>query len=87
LRKELGKNPKEIAEGPPKPKPETKSEKSENPIGSTASTVTVDEFNKKYKVGQIFTVENTEGKRFILTITQILENGKDIKATVKEIIK
>jgi hypothetical protein len=83
-RKEMGKNAEEIKEGPNTGKKETKGEKNENPIvGSASSTVTYKP-NEKYQVGNIFTVQDSTGKNYVLTITKLSENGTDIVATLKD---
>lgn len=83
-RKEMGKNPKEIKEGTNNGTKETKETKNENPIVGSASTNITNKPNEKYKVGDVFTVQNAEGKRYVLTVTKLAENGVDIVATLKD---
>ena len=87
IRKELGKNPEEIKQGPPPSAPkDVKDPKQENPTPPNDLTpAIVTSPNTKYAIGEIYTVENSNGNRFILTITSLLENGNDVSATVKQI--
>ena len=83
-RKEMGKNPEEIKEGTNNGTKEKKEEKNENPIVGTASSTITNNPNDKYKVGDIFTVQDSEGKKYILTITKLSENGTDVVTTLKD---
>lgn len=82
-RKELGKDPKEIKEGTNNGTKEKKEEKNENPIVGTASATITNKPNEKYKVGDVFTVQNAEGK-YVLTVNKLSENGTDIVSTLKD---
>ena len=84
VRKEMGKNPEEIREGTKNTTKEKKEEKNENPIVGTASETVISKPNDKYKVGDVFTVQDSEKKRYILTITKISENGNDVSATLRD---
>jgi hypothetical protein len=92
VKKELGKTQEEIKKdavtNQQAKQPETNTQNNENPvvpqqeqpIMSTAIPP-----NSVYKVGEIYLVQNTSGKQFKLVITEVLENGKDVKATIKNI--
>jgi hypothetical protein len=81
VRKEMGKNPEEIREGKKNATQEKKEEKHENPIVESLSTIKP---NDKYKVGDVFTVQDPDKKRYILTITKVSENGTDVVATLRD---
>jgi hypothetical protein len=83
-RKEMGKNPKEIREGTKNATKEKKEEKHENPIVGTPSQTVISKPNDKYKVGDVFTVQDPDKQRYILTITKISENGNDVVATLRD---
>ena len=88
IRKELGKNPEEIQEGPPpSAQKETKDSKQDNPVlpEQLSEQIQVVSPNAKYVVGEVYTVENSEGARFLLTITNILVNGNDVSAKIQQI--
>ena len=80
-RKEMGKNPEEIKEGTKNATKEKKEEAHENPIVGSFATIKP---NDKYKVGDVFTVQDSDQKRYILTITKISENGNDVVATLRD---
>lgn len=83
-RKELGKDPEEIKAGTNNGTKEKKEEKNENPIVGTASSTITNKPNEKYKIGDIFTVQNSDGTKYVLTVTKLSENGTDIVATLKD---
>ena len=83
-RKELGKDPEEIKAGTNDGTKEKKEEKHENPIVGTASSTITNKPNEKYKIGDIFTVQNSDGTKYVLTVTKLSENGTDIVATLKD---
>jgi hypothetical protein len=90
LSKELGKNPEEIEKGPPPTAvKEVKDPKQENP---EVPTTIIDDVvkdtvpNSKYTVGDVYTVENSTGVRLLLTITNVLANGNEVTATIKQIL-
>jgi len=83
-RKEMGKDPEEIKQGTNNGTKEKKEEKNENPIvGSASSTITYKP-NEKYKVGDVFTVQDSSGKKYILTINKLSENGVDVVTSLKD---
>ena len=87
VRKELSKTKEEINDDASKPasKPEVNSENNENPIGSTQSITNMAlPPNSIYKEGDVYIVESKDGKRFTLTVTKILENGKEVSAVLSE---
>ena len=86
VRKELGKNPEEMNNPEKAPvKPEAKDPKNENPIVGTASETIVNKPNNAYKVDEVYTVQDANGKRYILTIKKLSENGIEVVADVKDI--
>ena len=82
-RKEMGKNPDEIKQGTNNGKKETKDQKNENPIVGTASATITNNPNSIYKAGDVLTVQDSEGKRYVLTISKLSENGTDVVASLK----
>ncbi len=85
-RKELSKTPEEIKENinDSSNKPEVNTQNNENPTGVTQSTpidVTLPP-NSIYKVGDIYSVESKDGKRYRLKITSISSNGNDVNAII-----
>jgi hypothetical protein len=82
-RKEMGKNPEEIKQGTNNGQKETKDKKSENPIVGSASSTITNNPNSKYKAGDVFTVQDSNGQRYILTISKLSENGTDVVAALK----
>lgn len=87
VRKEMGKNPDEIKDtaNNPQVKPETKDQKNENPIIGTASETITNKPNLVYKVDEEYTVQDTNGKKYIITIKKLSENGTDVVAELKDI--
>jgi len=87
VRKEMGKNPEEIKDttNNPQVKPETKDQKNENPITGTASETIINKPNMAYKVDETYTVQDTNGKKYIITIKKLSENGTDVVAELKDI--
>jgi hypothetical protein len=86
IRKELGKNPEEIYEGTPPTAPkDVKDPKQENPSPQLSEPVVPVVPNSIYVVGDVYTVENSEGNRFLLTVTNVLTNGTDITAKISQI--
>lgn len=86
IRKELGKNPEEIYEGtsPSSPK-DVKDPKQENPSPQLSEPIVPVAPNSIYVVGDVYTVENSDGSRFLLTVTNVLANGTDITAKISQI--
>ena len=82
-RKEMGKNPDEIKQGTNNGTKETKDQKNENPIVGTASATITNNPNSIYKAGDVLTVQDSEGKRYVLTISKLSENGTDVVASLK----
>ena len=87
IRKELGKNPEEVVEGtPPSAPKDVKDPKQENPTPPEGSeTIVPVAPNIIYVVGDVYTVENSDGSRFLLTVTNVLANGTDITAKISQI--
>lgn len=92
VKKELGKTQEEIKKdavtNEQAKQPETNTQNNENPTVTQTEQPflsTAIPPNSIYKVGEIYLVQNTSGKKFKLIITEVLENGKDVKATIKNI--
>jgi hypothetical protein len=82
VKKELGKTPDEIKNGPPvQAKPEVK-ENNPNPVGMTPSTIPAP--NSVYSIGQTYLVQDKAGKLYNLTVTRLLENGIEVTGTLTE---
>jgi hypothetical protein len=92
VKKELGKTEEEIKKdevtNEQAKQPETNTQNNENPVVPQTEQPIVSTAippNSIYKVGEVYRVQNASGKTFTLTITEVLENGKDVKATIKNI--
>ena len=92
VKKELGKTQEEIKKdavtNEQAKQPETNTQNNENPaVPQTEQPImsTAIPPNSVYKVGEIYLVQNNSGKQFKLVITEVLENGKEVKATIKNI--
>jgi hypothetical protein len=80
VRKELGKTKEEMEKQSVENKNQNNSELNENPVTEDAFKP-----NSLYEEGKQYTIEK-DGKRYIITVTKILDNGVDITATIKELI-
>jgi hypothetical protein len=80
VRRELGKTQDEINNQIVENKSQNNSEINENPIVEDTFKP-----NSLYEEGKQYTIEKN-GKRYIITVTKILDNGIDITATIKELI-
>lgn len=94
VRKELGKTPDEINNdsiSQSDKKPETNTENNENPtpistdVPNPPNRVMLNPPNSLYKVGEVYIVQNNSGKQFKLTVTEVLNNGKDVRGDIKNI--
>ena len=85
VRKEMGKDPQEINDTKVETKPETKDQKNENPLTETPSENITNKPNEVYKVDEIYTVQDINGKKYIITIKKISENGTDVVAELRDI--
>jgi hypothetical protein len=81
VRKELGKTPTEMKDPAPVEKKKEAVETNENP-GATASTPLP---NSVYKPGESYIVKDKDGKKYIVTIKSLSEDGKEVLANVKQI--
>ena len=79
VRKELGKTPEEIKQNDKK---ETKSNEDNNKVNENPSDKKP---NSEYEVGEIYLIKDKNGKEYILTVKSLSEDGKDVKAHLKEI--
>jgi len=84
VRKEMGKDPEEMRNNNTSAKKEEKTEKNENPIVGSQSTA-IAKPNEIYKPGEEYTVEGSDGKRYVLKVTSLAENGNEIKAEIRDI--
>jgi hypothetical protein len=80
VRKELEKLPEEMEEQKSTSEPETK-QGNENPV------VTPTPPNKAYQVDELYTVKDKNGKVFTIEITEILDNGNEVKGYTTELPK
>lgn len=94
VKKELGKTPDEInkdSTSQTDKKPETNTQNNDNPspVSSDEANppirVSLTPPNSLYRIGETYLVQNKSGKQFRLTITEIMDNGKDVKGEVKNI--
>lgn len=81
VRKELGKTPDEIQNGPPvQKKPEVK----ENNFNPTGTSSIVPAPNEVYNVGQTYLVQDKNGKLYNISVTKLLEDGIQVTGTLTE---
>lgn len=87
-RSELGKTPDEIQNPEATQKPKETKENNPNPDvpGSTQSQATQTFPNSLYVPGDEYIVEDGNGKKYRLTVKEILTNGTEIIGTLQEII-
>lgn len=90
VKKELGKTAEEIKKdavtNEQAKQPETNTQNNENPaVPQTEQPFksTAVPPNSVYTVGDVYLVQDNAGKQYKLVITEVLENGKDVKATIK----
>ena len=69
---------------PPTAPKDVKDPKQENPAPPSDPVVKVAP-NSVYVVSDVYTVENSDGNRFLLTVTNVLANGTDITAKISQI--
>jgi hypothetical protein len=85
-RKELSKTLEEIKgnSNNSSAKPEVNTQNNENPTSATQSAPTNTSLppNSIYKVGEVYTVESKDGKKYTLKITSISTNGNEVNAIV-----
>ena len=86
VRKELSKTPEEIKSdvNNTSAKPEVNTQNNENPTSATQSAPTNTSLppNSIYKVGEVYTVESKDGKKYTLKITSISTNGNEVNAVI-----
>lgn len=80
VRKELEKLPEEMEEQKSTSEPETK-QGNENPVVAPTPP------NKAYQVDEFYTVKDKNGKVFTIEITEILDNGNEVKGYTTELPK
>jgi hypothetical protein len=82
VRKEMGKKPDEMTDPKPLEKKKEVKEINENPVGATPSVVLP---NSIYTPGESYVVKDKDGKKYIVTIKSLSEDGKEVLADVKQI--
>ena len=90
MRKELGKNPKEINEGPPpaeKTPADVKNPENTNPTDDIKLLTPIAPVNSTFTVGDIYTIEDSNKARYFANITNVLENGIEVTAKLSSIEK
>jgi hypothetical protein len=80
IRKELGKTPEEVKNGPPVKQKEEVKENNPNPEPKDDSKPIP---NSVYNVGQVYLVQDKDGKKYELTVTSLLQNGTEVTGTLK----
>lgn len=82
IRKELSKTPDEIKNDPPPQVEKDVKEDNLNPIpGATSSIIPAP--NAIYNIDEVYIVQDKDGNRYELTITEILPNGIEVNGTLK----
>ena len=99
MRKELGKDPAEVKEGPPpaeKSAADVKNPNNENPSDAPITDAKGNPFelenpiplpNDKFKVGEVYTIEASGPVRYLANITNVLANGIEVTAKLSLIQK
>ena len=82
VRKEMGKKPEEMNNPAPIEKKKEVKEINENPVGATPSVVLP---NSIYTPGESYVVKDKEGRKYIVTIKSLSEDGREVLADVKQI--
>lgn len=86
VRKELSKTDEEIKNDNVSQVPQNENKQiNENPVESSPIKSTATPPNSVYKAGQSYIVQNSSGKQFRLTVNEILPDGINVKATIKNI--
>lgn len=86
VRKELSKTEEEIKNDNTAQAPQNENKQiNENPVTPTPIKSTATPPNSAYKIGQSYIVQNSSGKQFRLTVNEILPDGVNVKATIKNI--
>jgi hypothetical protein len=84
IRRELGKTPEEIKNSPPFESVEEEKEINFNPIVGTTSVISPAP-NSVYNIGEVYLVQDVEGNRYELNITEILPNGIEVNGVLKKL--
>jgi len=84
VRKEMGKDPEEMKQNDSAAKQEKKEEKNENPIAGSQSTA-IAKPNEAYKPGEEYTVQDSNGVKYVVKIISLSENGNDVKAEIRDV--
>lgn len=78
IRKELGKTPEEVKNDPPQKTISEEKENNPNPIPESLP-------NSVYNIGQSYIVQDGSSNRYELIVTEILENGVEVKGTLRSL--
>lgn len=86
FRSELGKSREEMKNPPANtPQPDPK-QNNENPaVPGTTASVATNLPNSVYNPGEVYVVQDESGKKFRITVKQVLSNGTEIIGTLEEI--
>lgn len=82
VRKEMGKKPSEMKDPAPVENKKEVKEINENPIGATPSVILP---NSVYTPGESYVVKDKDGRKYIVTIKSLSEDGREVLADVKQI--
>ena len=82
VRKELSKTKEELKSEQPPQQREKNLDNFENPILEPIKA-NASPSNSTYKIGDRYLIRNSNGIDFILTVTDVSDNGRDIKGTLK----
>jgi hypothetical protein len=82
VRKEMGKKPEEMTDPKPVEQKKEVKEINENPVGATPSVVLP---NSVYTPGESYIVKDKDGRKYIVTIKSLSEDGREVLADVKQI--
>ena len=78
----MGKKPEEMTDPKPVEQKKEVKEINENPVGATPSVVLP---NSVYTPGESYIVKDKDGRKYIVTIKSLSEDGREVLADVKQI--
>lgn len=86
VRKELSKTDEELKNDNTQQKSEVNSQNNENPVTESNDIKSIaTPPNSVYKVGEVYTVQNSKGSKFSLKIIEVMQDGKNVKASIKNL--
>lgn len=85
IRKELSKTPDEIKNDPPTQTEKDIKENNLNENPGATSSIPTPVPNSIYNIGEVYIVQDKQGFRYELTITEILANGIEVNGTLKKL--